>query len=328
MAIEKIALKNIDKVVDGETAPLEASTHVDLVTAAAYQDSVAAAEHVEEVSKELEEKAEEITTEAPEAPKVKEDSVYTKKYVLDESIEDFSTSTQKTRVNDDADRYVNFDMFDFIYNLFSSETDALIRPKKALSNIKTKKDEPKPSFNYQGSDTYTSETGEEGINGTPQISTDMDGNILLYKDNESDFDIVKELCDEYELSYEGPVKRRAPWVRWAYSFKVIVPTYADGTPMAAEDYFEDIGISMEDVMATGFTSKRDNDLTKDTDNSIIDTVYDKWTKIAARNNDPLKKYIKGMFAELDELGVNYAPRKKELTDKFNDYFNDDFEDEE
>lgn len=326
MAIEKIALKNIENVVESEN--VEVSTHIDPTTATAYDESVKAAENLNSVTTELEKQAKEIITDDPEEPKVKGDNIYTKKYVLDESIEDFSSMTKGARVNDEADRYVNFDMFDFIYNLFSSETDSLIRPKKALSNIKVKKDEPKPSFNYQGSDTYISETGEEGINGTPQISTDMDGNILLYKDSEEDFNIVIDLCNEYKFEYQGPVKKRAPWVRWNYSFKVVVPTYDDGTPMSVEDYFDSIGISVEDVMADGFNSKREKDLDKDQDNSIIDTVYGKWVKDAGRNGDkPLKIFIKGMFKELDDLGINYSSRKKELTDKFNSEFNDDFEDE-
>ena len=333
MAIEKIiALDNLENVLTDKDIP--ANVEVDPVTANAYIESKKAAEHVEEVKEELEERAEEIATKNPEEPEVKGKDMYTTKLTLDESLEDFDINADiKKRVNDEDDRYLDFDMFDFIYNLFSSETDSLIRPKKALSNIKSKRgrsnDNDKPSFNYSGFDSYTKGEDEDNAAlGTPQISSDMDGNILLYKDNESDFDIVIDLCNEYKLKYEGPVSRRATWVRWAYSFKIYVPTYSDGMPMSVEDYFEDIGIPLEEVMPQDFISKREASLNKDTDNSLIDTIYDKWVKKAARSNDPLDIFIKSMFNEMSELDINYSSRKKELKDKFIAEFDDNFGDDE
>ena len=52
-------------------------------------------------------------------------------------------------------------MYHFIYDLFSSETDSLVRPLKALTNIKSRgknKDSNVSAFMYQGSDDYTDET--------------------------------------------------------------------------------------------------------------------------------------------------------------------------
>ena len=88
MAIEKIALENIKDIVENDT--IETSVHLDPTTAVAYEDSVKAAEHVAEVEDQLQKEAESIVTDAPEAPKVKEDSMYTKKIKLDESISEFS----------------------------------------------------------------------------------------------------------------------------------------------------------------------------------------------------------------------------------------------
>ena len=327
MAIEKIALENIKDIVEND--PIETSVHLDPTTAVAYEDSVKAAEHVAEVEDQLQKEAESIVTDALEAPKVKEDSMYTKKIKLDESISEFSFSDIDGSKDDD-DRYVEFDMFDFIYSLFSSETDFLIRPIKALSNNKgrgrKKAGDTGSSFMYQGSDDYIDETGEKGAEGIAQISTDSDGNVVLYQDNVSNFDPVIALCDEYGFTYEGPTPKKAPWVRWNFSFKIFVPTYADGYPMEVEDYFEQRGIAIEDVMPPEFIKGRSKDYKKLNDEVLIDATFDKFVKKAANSEDPLEVFVKQMFNELDAKGARYD--RKSLKDKFMDEFNDDFEDEE
>ena len=326
MAIEKIALENIKDIVENDT--IETSVHLDPTTAVAYEDSVKAAEHVAEVEDQLQKEAESIVTDAPEAPKVKEDSMYTKKIKLDESISEFSFSDIDGSKDDD-DRYVEFDMFDFIYSLFSSETDSLIRPIKALSNTKgrgrKKAGDTGSSFMYQGSDDYIDETREKGAEGIAQISTDSDGNVVLYQDNISNFDPVIALCDEYGFTYEGPTPKKAPWVRWNFSFKVIVPTYADGYPMDVDDYFEQRGIPMEEVMPSEFIKGRTKDYKKMNDEVLIDVTFDKFVKMAANSNDPLDVFIKQMFNELDSEGAKYD--RKSLKDRFLNEFNDDFEEE-
>lgn len=326
MAIEKIALDNVKRVVENE--PLEVGAHVDLTMAAAYEESIAAAEHVDEVLTELNKTAESVAPDTPEVPKVKEDSIYTKKLKLDESIEEFNFADIDGSKDDD-DRYVDFDMFDFIYSLFSSETDSLIRPLKALSNSRgrgrKKAGDTGSSFMYQGSDDYIDETGEKGASGVAQISTDTDGNVVLYQDNVSDFDNVIALCDEYGFKYEGPTPKKAPWIRWNFSFKIIVPTSADGYPMEVEDYFEKQGIPMEEVMPVEFIKGRTKDYKKMNDEVLIDATFNKFVKKAANSNDPLDVFIKQMFNELDSEGAKYD--RKSLKDRFLNEFNDDFEEE-
>ena len=332
MSIKKIvesvdAMENVTKVVENNDN-MDTVVHVDLGTAAAYAEEKAAQDHVEEVSSQLEETAKAIAVEAPEEPKVKNDNIYTKKITLDESFEDFKSIDAS---KDEEDRYIDFDMFDFVYSLFSSETDSLIRPLKALSNTKGGRGRKKAtdgpsSFMYQGSDDYIDETGEKGAQGVSQISTDIDGNVVLYQDNISDFDKVIELCDEYGFEYEGPTPKKAPWVRWNFSFKIIVPTYADGYPMEVEDYFEKRGIAIEDVMPPEFIKGRTKDYKKMNDEVDVNFVFDKFVRKAAVSNDPLEWFIKDMFKELDERGVKYD--RKALKNRFIDEFDDDFEDEE
>lgn len=327
MAIEKIALEKIKDIVENDS--IETSVHLDPTTAVAYEDSVKAAEHVSEVEKQLETAADKVITPDPETPKVKEDTIYTKKITLDESVSEFNFSDIDGS-RDDDDRYVEFDMFDFIYSLFSSETDSLIRPIKALSNQKKGRGRRKAgdtgsSFMYQGSDDYIDDTGEKGAEGVAQISTDSDGNVVLYQDNLSDFDVVIDLCNEYGFEYEGPTPKKAPWVRWNFSFKIVVPTYADGYPMDVEDYFEKRGISLEEVMPVEFIKGRTKDYKKLNDEVVVDSTYNKFVTLAANSTDPLDVFVKQMFNELDAKSVKYD--KKLLKDRFFDEFNDDFEDE-
>ena len=326
MAIKKIALNNIDKLVHDNN--MDTCVHIDPATAVAYSESVAAAEAVEEIENALEKTADSVIPEAPEAPEVKTKSIYTNKLVLDEAIEDFSLIDGS---KDDEDRYLEFDMFDFIYNLFSSEADSLIRPLKALSNAnngrgRRKAGDTGSSFMYQGSDDYIDDTGEKGIQGVGQISTDTNGNVVLYKDNIEDFNAVIDLCKEYGFVYSGPIPKKAPWLRWNYSLTVKVPTYADGYPMEVEDYFEQRGIAIETVMPPEFIRGRNKDYKKLNDEVVIDSIFDKYVIKAANSSDPLDRFLKMMFKDLDQEGVKYD--HKALKDRFMAEFEDDFEDEE
>lgn len=321
MAIEKFnALENLEKVVSNEELPV--TVDVDVTTANAYLEDEHASEVVETIMTELEEKATEVVLETPEAPEVKNDSIYTKKLTLDESIENFSFANIDAS-RDEEDRYTTYDMFDFIYNLFASQTDSLIRPLKALSNLKSKKGS---AFMYQGSDDYIDELGEKGAEGISQISTDTDGNVVLYQDTLEAFEPVIALCEEYGFSFEGPTPKKAPWVRWNFSFVIQVPTYADGYPMEVEDYFEQKEIPLEDVMPPQFIKGRTKDYKKMNDEVAIQVIYDKYVRKAANSNDPLEGFIKDMFKELDTMNIKYD--RKPLKDKFLAEFNDDFEDEE
>lgn len=86
----KESMDNIQKVVNGDT---DVVATVDVVTADAIDANNAATKHKEEVEKELFKKAEEGGTPStnPEYGKMKE-NIYTKKYTLDESLQDFKLS--------------------------------------------------------------------------------------------------------------------------------------------------------------------------------------------------------------------------------------------
>ena len=329
MAIEKIiALDNIDKVVNNEETPLDAVVELDITTAEAYQDIQAAAKHVTEVIETLMDTAEDVILDAPETPEVKAENIYTKKLTLDESMEDFIIKEAKTRFNDDADRYVEYDMFHFIYDLFSSETDSLVRPLKALSNTKSGRGRKKATdtgsaFMYQGSDDYNDETGDGGVKGVSQVSTDSDGNVVVYQDHIEDFDKVIELCNEYQFKFEGPDAKKAPWLRWNYSLKIFVPVTAKGYPMEVEDYFASINIPLEQVMPASFIKGREKDYKKLDDETVVEVTLKKYIHKAGSSNDPLEGFLRSMFKELNAAKVKYD--KKDLERRFMAEFQDDFD---
>ena len=80
------SIKNLTDVIENkDTAAVVA---VDPLMGAIYADGKLADKKFDDVNAELDKKAEEIKTDSPEVPAVKEDSIYTKKLKLDESIED------------------------------------------------------------------------------------------------------------------------------------------------------------------------------------------------------------------------------------------------
>lgn len=322
MAIRKInSIASTMPELDGKNTIIEVEPQL----AQALKEDELATDNYNNVMSALEDTAENAVPEV--FKKVEAEEPVKTKLTLDESIEDFAIEkSSKRNVEDESDRYTDYDMFDFIYSLFSSETDSLIRPLKALSNEKKKKNNNSPAFMYQGSDDYIDELGEQGLQGVGQVSTDRDGNVVLYQDEISNFDKVIDICDEYEFEYSGPEAKRAPWVRWNFSFTITVPTTASGYPMEVEDYFEKIGIPIEEVMPAEFIKGRSKGYKKFNDEVSVKVIFDKYVKKAALSNDPLEGFIKDMFKELSASGVKFD--RNVLKASFLDKFNDDFEDEE
>lgn len=86
----KESMENIEKVINGDT---DVVATVDVVTASAVADNKAAEEHKAEVDKELFKRAEEGGTPSPNPDYGKmQENTYTKRYTLDESLQDFRLS--------------------------------------------------------------------------------------------------------------------------------------------------------------------------------------------------------------------------------------------
>ena len=89
----KESMDNLKNALDSDK---DVVVTIDAVTAGAIKDNDAATENKEEVQKELDKKAKEgiAPSPNPEYGKMKE-NIYTKKYVLDESLKDFSIRAVK-----------------------------------------------------------------------------------------------------------------------------------------------------------------------------------------------------------------------------------------
>lgn len=326
MAVEKfIAVNNIAKVAESDV--ITANTELDPITANAYMESREAAEHVDEVVSELEEKANEVITESPEAPEVKEKNMYTK-LTLDESVTDYKSLWNAASDDDDEDEYLDYDMYNFIYGIV---TDSWPKPKNPL-------DHPIRKFQYTGEDDYLKTNENKGV---PQVSTDVDGNIVVYADTADAFDDVRAVCKHYHINCKPVRPRGSKSSRWAFSMTIEVPLSSDGYPMMAEDFFAQYDLELADVIedhkvgggksanwGKTYQKRVNKDRTElDTirNNTEVEKIYKKVFNKAAWSNDPLDKFIKEMFAELDAAGLKYS--KQTLKKRFLKEFEDDFEDE-
>lgn len=322
MAIEKIiALDNIDEVVENA----EVVTTLDPVTSDAYINSVENAEKVSEIIDELETKAEEVATENPVAPEIKEKNIYTR-LTLDESIQDFSYKDLSD--DSDEDEYLDYDMFDFVYGLV---TDDWPRPKNPLGRKMRK-------FQHTDSDDYL-KTNEP--TGKSQVSTDSEGNVVVYANDAAAFDDVREASDYYHLSYSDVQARKNERSHWAFNMTIYVPMTAEGYPEMVEDFFAKYDLKLSDVIedhkvgggkSANWGKTYDKKVEKDIqekekfiNDSEVDSIFDKYVEDAAKNGDiPLEDFIKKMFSELDNKELDYS--KIKLKKQFIAEFEDDFED--
>lgn len=324
MAIEKlIALDNVDKLLTNKDLP--DSTHIDMHIADAYVQSQENAERVEELVDNLNKQANEIKTENPEEPKVKEKNMYTK-LTLDESLEDFTLGKKNAEEEDD---YLDYDMFNFVYGLV---TDDWPRPKNPLGR-------PMRKFQHTDSDDYKVTNTMTGMS---QVSGTLDGDVVIYANDPEAFNDVKAACDHYHITYGEVTPKKSKESHWGYSLTIHVPQTADGYPMMVEDFFDDYGLSMSDVIedhkvgggksanwGKTYQTKTEKDR-KELDNVKNDTevenIFTKHVHLAGRSNDPLEGFIKDMFTELKSKGLKFS--RKELQARFMAEFDDDFEDDE
>lgn len=319
--IKSESIENLRRVVDSDHIDVEGK--MDVVMADAYAESVNNSEHVEEVTNELNNRAEGVAGSTPDNSDetTNVDNTFTAKLVLDESIEDFSLSTaadgrsRKVYEEDDEDDYLDYDMFDFIYGLV---TDCWPKPLNPLGKSRIRK------FMYVGSDDYL-KTNDP--NNRSQVAT-TGNSIEVYANNVEDFDDIKAICDIYGFDYEGPKTKRSGVSHWNFSFKINVPLSADGYPEMVIDYFEDRGKALEDVMPADFCKqyrKRQARIEQEANKLLNDRevakIVDNAIRQAAQDSDPLESHLKNLYQTLDGAKLQY--QKTKIKKKFLDAFNDD-----
>lgn len=341
--IKNEALDNVHKVVD-EQSP-EVVAQVDIVTAEAIQADKAASAHVDDVNNELNKAAETVAPEKTEEPKTDVKNDFTAKLVLDESMQDFQLHeapklredgrANKVTDDDGMNTYLDYDMFDFVYGLV---TDCYPVPKNPISSPKKRK------FMYIGSDNYANRPENsddiDAFDLHAQVSSDGD-TITIYAQEDrktehgktvklgtvSAFDWIRAVCDLYKLKYTGPNPRKSANSHWEYSLTISVPCES-GYPMMVEDYFEGLGLTMEDVMDAEFCKgyrKAQEKERKEAQEYINGIEVEKKLKAAitaaAQDNSlPLETHLKRLYAELTAAGLKYSKNKikKEFMDAFDD----------
>lgn len=328
MAIKKInAVDNVANVLENKS--IESDACVDIVTAAAYVEDAEASKKVEEIITDLDKKAEEIATESPDAPEVRTKSIYTDKLNLNEAVSDFKLSWDELRDDSEEDEYLDYDMFDFVYGI---ATDDWPKPKNPLGRRMRK-------FQHTDSDDYMNANEPTGMS---QVAGDIDGNVVVYANDTNAFSDVREVCQYYHIECDPVQPRKSKDSHWAFNMKIHVPMTTDGYPMMVEDFFEQYGLTLSDVIedhkvgggktanwGSTYEKRADKDRKEievyANDKEVEDT-FDKYVKKAGNSNDPLEGFIKDMFAELQEKGLNFS--KVKLKKRFLDEFNDDFDDED
>lgn len=311
---------------------------MDVVMADAVIDHADKEKQLEDVKDELLKAADEVTPEEVKEPESAVKNDFTAKLVLDESLSDFSLeeASGDTPVKDgrsnkvydksDEDDYLDYDMFDFIYGLV---TDCWPKPLNPLDHNLRK-------FMYIGSDKYDVDddfTGETSDN-HGQVGTTGD-DIEVYSNKAEDFNDIIEICKLYKFSYDGPNPKKSKSSYWNYSLTIHVPLVDSGYPYMVEDYFETLGLTMEDVMDKEFCKqyrKRQAKMDKETsaylNQAEVDKMINKAIVAAAQDNtEPLEAHLKRLYTALTNAGLTYQRMKVKRT--FMDAFDDgDEEDDE
>lgn len=274
--IKSESIENLKRVVEVKDDNVEVVGDMGVVMADAYAESIKNDEHVEEVKDELEKKADDIKTENPDTGKEVKNE-FTAKLVLDEAMDDYVAPqpSKPTKVYDDDqfDTYWDMDMFDFIYELVSI-SDARRKPIDPLGR-------PHARFSVTGRDKYAGLTDEqkkiEKDREKKMIADGMDVNqvgasqvasagdyIEVYAHDLFRFNDIQEICKIYKFETKGPeetykLKRnrfmmaaKDEWITYPYVFRIYVPCEDNGYPMMMDDYFETLGLKLEDVMNAGF----------------------------------------------------------------------------
>ena len=345
----KESMGNIDRVVNFKNDDVEVHSDMDIVMTDAYDESIKNVETVAEIKDDLEKMADGITPENPEAPlSVKNE--YTAELKLDESLEEFNLNEARKRVSardeNDTDKYLDYDMFEFVYELLAAGAKGItnIAPKtpmvwrKKVSYRKNKDGEKVPAkeiwgwfpmqkFMTAGSDDASYGGENEGM-GVPQIAVE-DNDVVVYS---NDLDDLKQAADgvgQYHIKCGEPKYKLNEKSHWDYSMKVFVPVYSDGEIMLMSDYLDEIGMSVEDVMppanAKSFRKQFDkaDAASREVSKKVI---YDKHVTRAFRDGSlDLEDVYADMCSEMVAAGIICDDA---LHDRFMNEFEDDFDDED
>lgn len=313
--IKRESLENVKRVITNDNMKTIGS--MGIVMTDAYNEAEANDKHNEKIKKDLKKQFDDSAI--GKASNTKTDDV-TAILTLDEGLEDFTLEEETAgRVYEEDDSILDYDMFNFIYDLVASETDGRFKHPLPVPGKRV-------SFRYHGQDKYkenperTSDVQEE-----TQIAVG-DNYIELYSDNVKKFDQIKGVCDTYKLKYMGPQAKRNISNHWPFSFRIYIPQ-VNNYPELAETYFERIGIPFESAVSKDFLklyNKARKEIEKQKNDYSVAAIVDSAIVRAARDNrEPLKVHLDRLLKKLDASSLPYS--KSEVRKTFNNAFEDEFE---
>ena len=319
MENEKTVIPNLDDVVEENNTNIQLTGDMGVVMADAYVQSEKVNKHIQQVKKELDDRAKQIETESPDTGhEVKNE--YTAKLTLDESLSDFNITEdavpQKKKdgrshsisEEDDLDIHLDYDMQWFISGLVAEEWP---KPKNPFKKTRRK-------ARRSGRDAYADDTGNEGV---PQVATSSSSDaVTLYFDKKEDFADTIRLCDYYKLKYSDIRPKKSSYSRWNFNMDIYIPMTAEGYPMMVEDYLNSVGMTIDDAMDATWCSRYRNKkariereaqkMLSSLEKEKVDKLVKKSIIAAARDTDtPIEDYINQLFTDLDVAEYTYDRAK-------------------
>lgn len=377
--MEKIneAIENLEQVVETKD-PIETVGTMDHVMADAYIQSEKVDKHIQEVTDELNVRAEAIILDPPadNAEKMPK-SIYTEnKLKLEEDFNDFEiqeepkkdgrSHRQAARDENDGNKFLDYDMFTFIHELFAGQNcntnPAPMTPViyGKIVNRKTKEVtygmRPMRKFMDSGVENRKVAPDERNF-GVPQVSTDGD-KIIISAAQKDDLDDVIEACKIFSFTHSDPEPALSRYTHWPWRITVNVPVTRPGHPMKLEEYLTSIDKTIEDVMFPDFAksyrrevAKIEANRTKDIEGSsaasakiqsygkskeaqvdaLLDDpkfneIFNNAVTVAANDDSPLKDHAKQFVADLQAAGITF--NRQIAIDLFMAEFDDELSEEE
>jgi hypothetical protein len=207
----------------------------------------------------------------------------------------------------DRDHHLDFDMFDYIYSLVCTIDDYSV------------------VLNPFGGPLKKFDIKEDGY----QVYTNGNSGVVVESYYEEDFETLVKICDMYKFSIDGPVAHKDfANDRTYYALTINVPMVSDTYPAMLEDYFDDIGVSLDNVMPKKWVTAYRNKLAKlekeadaEANDMQVEKLYQKHVTEAWRRGDiELTDHFQNLVDELKRENLTF--KRNLLRRRFLDEFED------
>ena len=369
-------IENLEQVMTNKVAePVAAMDHV---MVDAYLQSEKVDKHLQEVADELNEKAEAVILDPPadNAEKMPKNMYTENKLKLEEDFSDFESGIkespkkdgrshrQSTRDENDGNKFLDYDMFTFVHDLFAGQNcNTNPAPKTPmLDNVRIVNRKTKEvtygsrlmrKFMDSGVDSQKAERAEAD-RGLPQVAVNGTTIIISAPEREDLIDVIKA-CEIYHIACGEPYAAKSSISYWPWRIDVQVPCDRPDHPMMLNAWLEREGFEVEDVMYPDFAKgyrnavakvekrhqKDDADaakasaaMEKKVDSQSIDDLlndqtfndlFNKAIVTASGDDSPLKDHALQLVKDCQEAGLTF--KRQDVIDLFMAEFDDTYTEE-